>query len=151
MTRELLRSGILAAAALCCSQSASAFECLSETVLERFNRADVVFEGIIVNASSATQAINQQTPQKRFEILVTEPYKGETEKVQILWADDWGYKNANNFPRATRAVFFAMHGSEAERLVTNPCLAVVYDEYEDGYRPMKASEFWLELGKFEID
>lgn len=128
-------------------------------------RADVVFEGIVVNSNRladdpATRnrmkklfggIPDQEIPKNRSEIIVTETFKGETQRVQELWVNDWGYgSGAGYHPPAMRAVFFARYSGDPSKLTTDPCLDVYYLHLEDD-RPLQAADMWKELGKFEIE
>ncbi|MAK60580.1 MAG: hypothetical protein CMK09_06350 [Ponticaulis sp.] len=144
---------------------ASAFTCLTETPLERMARADVVFEGIVVNSHrlSDEAAVHHQRrapsgngfahsiPQNMSEIIVTETFKGETREVWELWTHDWGYgRGAAHHPPAMRAVFFAQYSGDPDKLISNPCLAV-YHLPNDDYRPLNANDLWEDLRKFDLD
>lgn len=144
---------------------ASAFTCLTETPRERMARADVVFEGIVINSQrladdAATRyrmkklfgdLPDHEIPKNMSEIIVTETFKGETQRIQELWVNDWGYGwGAGYHHPGKRAVFFARYSGDPEKLTTDPCLDVYY-LYREDYRPLQAADMWKELGTFDLD
>lgn len=144
--------------------NAFAYDCGTEMPAERLNRADVVFEGIVIASENAPndamsryriESFHQykgyrQLSEAKTQIYVTENFKGKTNKVENLWIVQWGGGEGLYQP-GSRAVFFAYDSEEFNRLESDLCTATFRQSVDDGYRLMNAEDFWKHLGRFELD
>lgn len=161
--RIWLASLILASLSL--APNAWAFTCARETPLERMDRADVVFEGIIINSARygedpASQhrltELNRISPQKRtaknyHQVYVTEAFKGDIPGIVELWTDDWSYRGAGLLTAGMRAVFYADYSAENGKFLSDPCLAIYMLRDEGESRPLTADDLKKEFQRFEFE